>query len=858
MMSYTLQLAVVFLFTCGVAWSLRVPRSTYSGRQLLVGYWGQNGAGPANGPANYEKPLTDVCKTTKYDIIAVSFLTQFFDKRQPDDLPGLNFAFHCETSVSPKYPFLLRCPKIEEGIKECQKRGKKVLMSIGGATGDGTLPSPAKAKEFAHTLYNLFLGGNKLPNIRPFGSAIMDGIDLDIEGGRPQNYPEFIAELRMLMDKDPSKGYLITGAPQCPFPDHHLGPVKPGTGLEDAGQHVDHLYIQFYNNYCHTGAGDWFHNTLKQWLAFSARMKPSGPLIFIGLPAATKGASGAHFYRPPAELATLYKKVKDLPGVGGIMLWDVSWDQNNVINGQRYSEYAFKELGGVTLPPTQVPPPPVTSHAPPPPVTTQAPPPSVTTQAPPPPTGSFSCASAGDGLYPDPSDCSKFFQCAGGREYRKGCAAGLLFNPKSKLLVGYWGQNGAGPSSGPANYEKPLIDVCRTTKYDIIAVSFLIIFFDQRQGGKPALNFAYHCETPISQKYPFLLRCLKIEEGIKECQKRGKKVLMSIGGATGDGTLHNPTKAKEFAHTLFNLFMGGNDLSLRPFGSAIMDGIDLDIEGGGNKYYPEFIRELRMLMDNDQSKAYLITGAPQCPYPDHFLGPETRGSGLEDAGQDVDHLYIQFYNNYCHTGAGKWFTDTLNKWLAFSARMKPKGPLIFIGLPVSTRASSGAQYYRPPAELTKMYQSVKNLPGIGGIMLWDVSWDQNNVINGQRYSEYAFRELGGATLPPTQVPPPPVTTQAPPPPVTTQAPPPPVTTQAPPPPVTTQAPPPPITTQAPPPPTGSFSCVSAGNGIHADPSDCSKYIMCHGDRKFEFSCAGGLLFNPVIKTCDWPGNVKCK
>ena len=78
--------------------------------------------------------------------------------------------------------------------------------------------------------------------------------------------------------------------------------------------------------------------------------------------------------------------------------------------------------------------------------------------------------------------------------------------------------------------------------------------------------------------------------------------------------------------------------------------------------------------------------------------------GLEDAGQYVDHLYIQFYNNYCHTGAGKWFTDTLKKWLAFSARMKPSGPLIFIGMPAATRAASGAQYYRPPAELTKMYQ----------------------------------------------------------------------------------------------------------------------------------------------------------
>lgn len=57
----------------------------------------------------------------------------------------------------------------------------------------------------------------------------MDGIDLDIEGGRPGNYPEFITELRTLMDNDQSKAYLITGAPQCPYPDHHLGP-GPGTG----------------------------------------------------------------------------------------------------------------------------------------------------------------------------------------------------------------------------------------------------------------------------------------------------------------------------------------------------------------------------------------------------------------------------------------------------------------------------------------------------------------------------------------------------------------------------------------------------------------------------------------------------
>ena len=50
-------------------------------------------------------------------------------------------------------------------------------------------------------------------------------------------------------------------------------------------------------------------------------------------------------------------------------------------------------------------------------------------------------------------------------------------------MLGYWAQNGAGPANGPANYEKPLLEVFRTTKYDILAVSFVIVFFDARNKG---------------------------------------------------------------------------------------------------------------------------------------------------------------------------------------------------------------------------------------------------------------------------------------------------------------------------------------------------------------------------------------
>ncbi|KAK3748058.1 hypothetical protein QZH41_004202 [Actinostola sp. cb2023] len=470
-------------------------KQNYTGRQRLVGYWGQNGAGPANGPANYEKSLAETCRTTKYDIIAVSFVISFWDLRDKgkdiiaasfvisfwdlcdkgkdiiaasfvitfwdlrdkgkdiiaasfviifwdlcdkgkdiiavsfviifwdlrdkDHLPALNFAFHCETPVSPNHPFLLRCVDIEKGIKECQKLGKKIIMSVGGATGDGTLPSPAKARELANTFYHLFLGGNRMEeslSLRPFGSAVMDGIDLDIEGGRGDHYGDFIKEMRRIMDADQSKEYILTGAPQCPYPDHYLGPGGQ-SGLELAGELMDHLYIQFYNNYCHTGAGDWFESTLKTWIDFSKSRKPRGPLIFIGMPAATKGASGAHYYRPPSQLKALYQKVRDLPFIGGIMLWDVSWDQNNVIGGKRYSEYAFAELKGSSVIPPPVTQPPVTQ----PPVTdspvTQPP----VTDSPPPTSApaSFSCSTAGNGMHANPSDCSKFIQCFGGRRIQE-------------------------------------------------------------------------------------------------------------------------------------------------------------------------------------------------------------------------------------------------------------------------------------------------------------------------------------------------------------------------------------------------------------------------------------------------------
>jgi len=361
----------------------------------------------------------------------------FFDQRQKDGMPGLNFAFHCETPLSNEYPFLLRCPKIEAGIKECQRAGKQVLISLGGATGGYGFKNDGQARLFADRVWNLMLGGNKLKNIRPFGSAVLDGVDLDIEGGSHIGYSEFVRSLRKLTNSDRRKKYIIAAAPQCPFPDHYLGPA-PGKAFGDVPQMIDEIYIQFYNNYCQTGDAAQFYPNLKSWLDYSAKNK--GPMIYVGVPSHEGAAFGRGYWRTPAEMAVIYQKIKHEPRFGGFMFWDASFDQNNVINGRRYSEHVGSIIGGkgprptgnpVTIPVRSTTKSPKTKA----PVTTGG-----RTQRPIPTKPSkLSCKGLNDGTYAHPKDCSKYFSCHHSVLYVRSCPPGLKFNPIKKYCD--WARN---------------------------------------------------------------------------------------------------------------------------------------------------------------------------------------------------------------------------------------------------------------------------------------------------------------------------------------------------------------------------------------------------------------------------------
>lgn len=87
---------------------------------------------PANNSAQYEKPLRTYCDDSEVDIIVMGFMHMFPSDPRIPGCPNLNFANHCE-QTQPNG--MLYCPDIGADVTYCQGKGKKVLLSLGGAAG---------------------------------------------------------------------------------------------------------------------------------------------------------------------------------------------------------------------------------------------------------------------------------------------------------------------------------------------------------------------------------------------------------------------------------------------------------------------------------------------------------------------------------------------------------------------------------------------------------------------------------------------------------------------------------------------------------------------------------------------------
>ena len=92
------------------------------------------------------------------------------------------------------------------------------------------------------------------------------------------------------------------------------------------------------------------------------------------------------------------------------------------------------------------------------------------------------------------------------------------------------------------------------------------------------------------------------------------------------------------------------------------------------------------------------------------MGPQTKGSVLEDIAKEFDHVYIQYYNNYCYPGCGSVFNTNIQQWLAYAERVREsreRGPLIYVGLPADLKASSNDTYYQSIETVKKIYNEAR-------------------------------------------------------------------------------------------------------------------------------------------------------
>ncbi|XP_054778569.1 acidic endochitinase-like [Prosopis cineraria] len=247
-------------------------------------YWGQNGG---------EGSLADACNTGNYKFVNIAFLSTFGNGKTPQ----LNLAGHCNPAAG-------TCKGISAGIKTCQSKGIKVLLSIGGGSGGYSLNSAAEANQLANYIWNNFLGGSS--DSRPLGDAVLDGVDFDIEAGNGQHWDELARALKKFNQK-----MILSAAPQCPFPDSHLSSAV-NTGL------FNYVWVQFYNNPpCQYANGNINNlvNAWKRWTTVQASQ------VFLGVPA-SQAAAGSGFIPVNVMNSQVLPAIKGSPKYGGVMIWD--------------------------------------------------------------------------------------------------------------------------------------------------------------------------------------------------------------------------------------------------------------------------------------------------------------------------------------------------------------------------------------------------------------------------------------------------------------------------------------------------------------------------------------------------------
>ncbi|UKZ81549.1 hypothetical protein TrVFT333_009321 [Trichoderma virens FT-333] len=278
----------------------------------IVVYWGQNsGSVGQNRLSYYCQNAPDV------DVINISFMVGITNL----NLNLANVGNNC-TSF-PQAPNLLNCPQVAADIVECQQTyGKTIMMSLFGSTysesGFSSSSAAVSAAQEIWAMYGPVQSGNSTP--RPFGNAVVDGFDFDLEDPIENNMEPFAAELKTLMNANTSKKFYLSVA-------------------------FDWVNVQFYNNGCGVShyPTDFNWATWDNWAKTVSANKNAK--VLIGTPANVGGANAGSF-PTDSQLSGAINLAKGSSSFGGVMLWDMA----QLFSNTGYLAKIVADLGAPDLP----------------------------------------------------------------------------------------------------------------------------------------------------------------------------------------------------------------------------------------------------------------------------------------------------------------------------------------------------------------------------------------------------------------------------------------------------------------------------------------------------------------------------
>ena len=313
---------------------------------------------------------------------------------------------------------------------------------------------------------------------------------------------------------------------------------------------------------------------------------------------------------------------------------------------------------------------------------------------------------------------------------------------QSPALIGYW-QNWN-------DFQCPYIPLTQIdTSYNIIPVAFAV----PQSGTSYNMTF-----TPdgISQ--------LTLQKQIDTMHLRGKKVIISIGGANDPVTLNDTNQRNIFISSMMNIITTYN-----------FDGLDIDLEGaslmitGGTIANPTDVRTInliyavRKIMDLywvQFGRKMMLTMAPETAY---VQGGMSAYGGIWGAylpvinalRDSLDVLHVQLYNSGSMYGIdGNIYEQGTVDFILSQTEAVIRGfntaggffnglpaNKVAVGLPACTNAAGGGyvipdsvksaiNYLRGISPKPAKYTTLGAYPSLRGMMDWSVNWDKVATCGG--------------------------------------------------------------------------------------------------------------------------------